>query len=56
MGENYGLFINDDLDKGSSHPTRTFDSPCLTNERDFIVSNFEIWGLDADYNTNNFNF
>ena len=48
MGDNYGIFLNNFLSKGVTYPTQTFDSPCLTLENDFNVSNLEVWGFDSD--------
>ena len=52
MGSNNGIYIDNNLTKGCSYPTKTFDSPCLTTNTDFIVGNIEIWGFDPDIEKN----
>eukprot|EP01016_Furgasonia_blochmanni_P039253 TRINITY_DN4855_c0_g2_i1.p1 TRINITY_DN4855_c0_g2~~TRINITY_DN4855_c0_g2_i1.p1 ORF type:complete len:602 (+),score=71.32 TRINITY_DN4855_c0_g2_i1:99-1904(+) len=50
VGErNYGLFINNELTKGSSDMSITFGNPVLSKNSDFEIINLEIWGLQNNW-------
>jgi hypothetical protein len=42
------IWIDDNLDKGSSHTSPTFDNPPLSSEPEFRVRQIECWGLDEN--------
>lgn len=41
----YALYLNGDLQFGSSGTSDTFGSPCLANSVEFEVGRVELWGL-----------
>jgi len=49
MGDKYGIFIDNELLRGYSSWTDTFDSPPLIENEKFTLKNIEIWGLMDDY-------
>lgn len=44
----YGLYVNHELSKGNTDRCDTFDNEILTLQKDFIVFELEIWGLDEE--------
>lgn len=42
----FGLWLDSDLDKGSSSPSETFGNPCLASSEDFEISVVEVWGFE----------
>ena len=50
MGFKYGIFVKNDLDKGSTANTTTFgNKEILSKKEDFYVDEVEVWGLDMSY-------
>ena len=50
MGFKYGIYIKNDLDKGSSSSTKTFGNPeKLSKKEDFFIDEVEIWGVDMSF-------
>ena len=50
MGFKYGIFLKNDLDKGSTAPTSTFgNKEGLSKKEDFLVEEVEIWGVDSSF-------
>lgn len=50
MGFKYGIFLRNDLDRGSSSSTITFGNPQgLSKKEDFLVEEVELWGIDSSY-------
>ena len=51
MGQGYGIFLNNKLEKGSSAATRTFgNAGSLSQAENFEIDNIEVWGIDeTDY-------
>lgn len=41
----FGLWLDGDLDKGSSHMCTTFNNDILTTKEDFHIVNLEVWQL-----------
>lgn len=49
MGEGYGIFLNNKLEKGSSAGTRTFgNTGPLSLKENFEIENIEVWGIDEN--------
>lgn len=50
MGFKYGIFLKNDLDKGSTAATKTFgnEGP-LSRKEDFLVEEVEVWGVDSSF-------
>jgi len=46
-GEQFGLWIDSDIDWGSSYPNETFASPCLASSEDFQINIVEVWGFEG---------
>ena len=44
-GDFYGLFIEENLKKGSTHPCRTYDNDLLDGKTHFAIKKLEIWGF-----------
>ena len=44
-GDFYGLFIDEGLKKGSTHPCRTYDNEKLDGKTHFAIKQFEVWGF-----------
>jgi hypothetical protein len=42
----FGLSLKDNLYKGTSAKTSTFDNEVLSSDADFICTDLELWGLD----------
>lgn len=40
------LYMDEDLGRGSSSDCATFDSPCLSDEKDFKIFGVELWAFD----------
>lgn len=40
---NFGLWLDEDLYHGSTHPCKTFNNEPLTNHEDFVVCTLECW-------------
>lgn len=50
MGVNYGIFVDRNLEKGSSASTNTFgNKERLSKKEDFLVDEIELWGVDTSY-------
>jgi hypothetical protein len=50
MGFKYGIFVKNDLDKGSTAKTSTFGNPdILSKKEDFYIDEVEVWGIDMSY-------
>ena len=50
MGFKYGIYVKNDLDKGSSSGTKTFgNSEKLSKKEDFFIEEIEIWGVDMSF-------
>lgn len=50
MGVNYGVFVDRNLEKGSSASTVTFgNKEKLSRKEDFHIDEVEIWGVDSSY-------
>lgn len=41
-GEHYGLFIHNDLTKGYSFPSETYNNDFLTDMKDFEIDTLEV--------------
>ena len=39
----FGLWIDETLYQGRSQPVKTFNSPSLSSENDFLINNLELW-------------
>jgi len=44
-GGEFGIYLDEDLQSGSSEPCKTFSSPCLASSPDFNVSAIELWAF-----------
>ena len=44
----FGLFIESDLDKGSTHPCKTFSNEALSSQNHFTIKKMEIWVFSKD--------
>jgi len=42
-GGNFGLWLDEDLYHGRSHPCSTYSNPQLTSQEDFLCSGLEVW-------------
>lgn len=42
----FGLFINSELDSGSSHTCKTFDNQPLSSKTEFGIKRIELWAID----------
>ena len=50
MGFKYGIFLKNDLDRGSTGTTATFgNKEILSKKEDFYISEVEVWGIDSSY-------
>jgi len=45
-GGRFGIYIQNDMYKGSSSKTTTFDNEILSFSGDFHCQDIEVWGLD----------
>ena len=41
--DGFGLWIEESLNLGRSHPVKTFKNDCLAEEEDFHINNLELW-------------
>ena len=50
MGFKYGIFLKNDMDKGSTATTHTFGNKgILSKKEDFYVDEVEVWAIDMSY-------
>lgn len=45
----FGLWIDDSLYRGSSHPCPTFGNECLSSTPDFTIRGIELWNFVSDF-------
>ena len=45
-GSHFALYLDADLERGSSGACDTFDSPCLASEAEFHVAALELWAFE----------
>ena len=50
MGFKYGIFLKNDLTKGSTAPTSTFgNKQRFSKKEDFMVEEVEVWGVKSSF-------
>jgi hypothetical protein len=45
----FGLFVDADLDKGSSHPCKTYSNEVLSHHNHFTIKRMELWVFRDEY-------
>ena len=43
--DGFGLWIDENLNQGTSQPVATFSSDFLTKKKDFVIENIECWSF-----------
>ena len=43
--DGFGLWIDENLNQGTSQPVATFNSDFLTKKKDFVIENIECWSF-----------